>query len=465
MTRLQFVRHTCGPRGRRRRPSAFARSGVISMALLVMLSGRATADDVITQWNDFLLTLNSTVVPPATAVLRPATGATLDLTYVHIAMYDAINAIEGGYTPFAVALSHVSRAASPEAAAVAAACTILTQKVYTPAAFPSIQDQLNSQCASSLAQIPDSPAKTDGILIGQAVGLALTALRTNDGLNANVPYTFQPVGPGVYQPTIGPPPTFAYVGPVTPWVATFQPFAIRSPHQFRVEPPPALDSDQWATDFNEVKTYGALTGSVRTPEQDQIGLFYGLESAPFQIGRALRNLAAERQLTLADDARFFAQAYVTIADTTVGCFAAKYFYSFWRPISAIREADTDGNDATQPDPDWLPQVVTPGHPEYPSAHGCVTGAYANAIAAFFGTKRLHVRLFSRFTPDRPTADFENTKDIITEIINARVYNGVHYRTSVIEGAELARKVSKWVSTRYFQPVHRHSKRGREFDDD
>jgi hypothetical protein len=465
MTRLQFVRHTCGPRERRRRPSAFARSGVMSMAFLLTLSGPATADDVITQWNEFLLTLNSTVVPPATAVLRSPNAATLDMAYVHIAMYDAINAIEGGYTPFAVGLSHVFHGASSEAAAVAAACTVLTGKVYTPTAFPSIQDQINTQCASSLAQIPETLAKTDGILVGQAVALALIALRTNDGLNANVPYTFQPVGPGVYQPTIGPPPTFAYAGPVAPWQAKFEPFAIRSPHQFRVKPPPSLDSDQWADDFNEVKTYGALTGSVRTPEQDQIGLFYGPENGAFQVGRALRNLASERHLTLSDDARFFAQTYVTMADTLVGCWDAKYFYSFWRPITAIREADIDANDATQPDPDWLPQVVTPGHPEYPSAHGCLTGAYANAIAAFFGTKRLHVRLFSRTAPDRPTADFENTNDIITEIINARVYNGVHYRTSVIEGAEIARKVSKWVSRRYFQPVHGHSKHGREFDDD
>jgi hypothetical protein len=464
MTRLQLGQHTCGHRGRRGL-SRFARIVIMPLALLLFLCGRAMADDAITQWNEFLLTLNSTIVPPATAVLRGPNAATLDLTYVHIAMYDAINAIEGGYTPFAVALSHVPRGASPEAAAVAAVCTVLTGKVYTPVAFPAIQDQINAQCASSLAQISDGLAKTDGMLIGQAVALALIALRTNDGLNANVPYTFPPADPGAYQPTIGPPPTFAYAGPVTPWMAKFEPFAIRSPRQFRVEPPPPLDSDQWADDLNEVKTYGALTGSVRTPEQDQIGLFYGLENAAFQIGRALRNLAAERQLTLADDARFFAQAYVTMADTFVGCWDAKYFYNFWRPITAIREADADGNDATQPDPDWLPQVVTPGHPEYPSAHGCVTGAYADTIAAFFGTKRLHVKLFSRFTPDRPTADFENTKDIITEIINARVYNGVHYRTSVIEGAEIARKVSKWVSRRYFQPVHRHSKHGRESDDD
>ena len=430
----------------------------IVILLLLIVSVSAAADDVITQWNEFLLTLNSTVIPPATAVLRPPNAASLDMAYVHIAMYDAVTAIEGGYRPFAVSLPGVVPGASSAAAAVSAAYAVLKNKVYTPAAFPSVQTRIDAEYALLLAQIPAGQSKTDGIAIGQTVAAAFVNLRQNDGLNASVPYTFQPIGPGVYQKTPGPPPTFAYAGPVTPWEAQFVPFAIQSPSQFRAEPPPSLTSDRWADDFNQVKAYGAATGSLRTPEQDQIGLFYGLENAAFQGGRALRNLATVHQLTLSEDARFFAQEYVTMADTLVGCWDSKYHYNFWRPITAIHEADIDGNDATQPDLNWSPQVVTPGHPEYPSAHGCFTSAYAHAIAQFFGTKHLTVRLFSRFTPQRLYADFDSTDDIIEEIIAARVYNGVHYHNSVVEGAELGSKVSHWVARHYFQPVDKDSEK-------
>jgi hypothetical protein len=451
-----------------RRLSPFVRTCSTVLLLVLIVSGSAAADDVVTQWNEFLLTFNSTVISPATAVLRPPNAASLDMAYVHIAMYDAVTAIEGGYRPFAVSLPSVVPGASPAAAAVAAAYAVLKNKVYTPAAFPSVQARIDAEYALLLAQIPSGQSKTDGIAIGQAVAAAFINLRQNDGLNANVPYTFQPVGPGVYQKTPGPPPTFAYAGPVTPWEAKFTPFAIHSPSQFRAEPPPSLTSDQWADDFNEVKAFGAAIGSVRTPEQDQIGLFYGLENAAFQAGRAFRNLAAVHQLTLTEDARFFAQEYVTTADALVGCWDSKYHYNFWRPITAIHEADIDGNDATQPDLNWSPQVVTPGHPEYPSAHGCFTSAYAHAIAQFFDTKHLSVRLFSRFTPLRPYADFDSTDDIIKEIIAARVYNGVHYRTSVVEGAELGSQVSHWVARHYFQPVDKDSEkedRDSEKDDD
>lgn len=434
------------------RPSTLAHLGATVATFVLLVCSPAAADDPITQWNEFLLRLNSTVTPPATGTLRPPNVASVDLAYVHIVMYDAIMAIEGGHTPFAVALTGVHPGASSAAAASAAAYTVLVNKVYTPLAFPSVQAAIAAQYASALAQIPDGPAKTDGIAVGEAVATQFVAQRAGDGLNASVPYTFLPPGPGVYQRTPGPPPTFAYAGPATPWLARFRPFTLLSPSQFHADGPPALGSEQWAEDFNEVKAYGAATGSLRTPEQDQIGLFYGPENPAFQVGRTLRFLAATNALTLAESARFFALEYVTIADAFVGCWESKYAYSFWRPVTAIRQADTDGNDATLADASWSPQVVTPGHPEYPSAHGCLTGAYASAIAEFFGTKRLPVRLFSRTAPLRPYVDFDSTDDVIREIIDARVYNGVHYRTSVVHGVVLARKVSHWVAKNYFRPV-------------
>jgi hypothetical protein len=410
----------------------------VSVAITLLACTPAGAD-AVTDWNKF-------AVPLITSTGRPPNATTIDAAYMHIAIYDAINAIEGGYTPFAVAQSNVPPGASSVAAAAAAAYVILSRL------YPSLQAQIDAEYANALAKAPSGQARADGIAVGKAAANGLLARRgfPSDGWNANVPYTFQPAGPGVYQKTPGPPPTFAYAGPVTPWQAKFKPFAILKPAQFRAAPPPALSSKRWARDFNEVKEFGALNGSVRTPQQTEIGLFYGLINAAVQIGRNLVTLAEQQQLTLADDGRFFAQEYVTMADALVGCWDSKYFYNFWRPVTAIRAADIDGNPATQPDPTWLPQITTPGHPEYPSAHGCVTGAYADAIAHFFGTEHLSITLTG--ATGHPDRTFDSTEDIIEEIVNARVYNGVHYRTSVIRGAALAHNVAKWVAKRHFRPV-------------
>ena len=409
-----------------------------------MCSGTAAAD-AVTNWNSFVvgLTFGSGKSPNETG---------LAAAYMHIAIYDAITAIDGGYRPFATSVTNVPAGASPEAAAAAAAYRVLTQL------YPSLAGQITTEYNNALAAIPNVMAKNDGIAVGLAAADGLLALRhfPNDGWNASVPYTFQPLGPGVYQRT---PPTFQPAGPVTPWMKQFTPFATLSPSQFRADGPPALTSQQWADDLNEVQAFGALTGSVRTPEQTEIGLFYGLINAAVQIGRNLRNLSIQQQLTLADDARFFAQEYVTMADATVGCWESKYYFNFWRPVTAIQHADIDGNDQTHLDGTWLPQVPTPGHPEYPSAHGCITGAYAHAIAEFFGTKRLALGITLTGAAGHPDRTFDSTDDIIKEIIDARIYNGVHYRTSVVHGSVLSHKVAQWVAKHYFQPVDAHVPHG------
>jgi hypothetical protein len=293
--------------------------------------------------------------------------------------------------------------------------------------------------------------------VGLAAANGLIASRQNDGFRANVAYTFLPVGPGVYQKTPGPNGTIAtYAGPVTPWLKQFKPFAILSPDQFRADGPPPLASRRWAKDFNEVKHFGAASNlpNSRSAEQEEIGLFYGLINAQLQIARNLRKLAHDQHVTadIADSARFFAQSYVTISDAQIGCWESKYYFNFWRPVTAIRAADIDGNDATDLDLNWSPQIVTPGHPEYPSAHGCGTAAYAHAVAEFFGTKRLPGGITLTGPAGHPDRFFDSTNDIIKEVIDARVYNGVHYRTSVVHGARLGHKVAHWVAKHYFQPV-------------
>jgi hypothetical protein len=248
---------------------------------------------------------------------------------------------------------------------------------------------------------------------------------------------------------------------VTPWVKQLHPFAMRSPSQFRADGPPALTSQQWADDFNEVKALGALTGSTRTSEQSMISLFYANANAALAINPALqisldiRGLSSQEGLTLAENARFFAQEYTAIADATIGCWESKYYFNFWRPVTAIRNADIDGNDQTQQDGGWLPFTITAGHPEYPSAHGCITSAMANSMAYFLGTKRPAQGIPLSGTDANGaiyTRQFESTDQVLREIIDARVYNGVHYRTSVVHAVVLGRKVAQWVARYHFLPL-------------
>jgi len=425
------------------------------MVLLGLFAGTAAAD-AVTDWNGVVVgvTINGGRSNPETAIAA---------AYMHIAIYDAIASIDGRYTPFATLVANAPAGASREAAAAEAAYRILVY-LYPAAAWPVIAPQFTAAYNTAINAIPNGQAKSDGMAVGLAAANGLIAKRQNDGFRANVPYTFLPLGPGVYQKTPGTDGTIAtYAGPVAPWTKQFKPLTLLSPDQFRVDPPPALGSAQWAEDFNEVKNFGAASDlpNSRSSEQEDIGLFYGAINAQLQIGRNLRRLAQDQHLTLdiAESARFFAQVYVTTSDSFVGCWDSKYYFNFWRPITAIQHADIDGNAATQADGSWRPQIVTPAHPEYPSAHGCTTSAYANAIAEFFGTKRLPGGIWLSGAAGHNDRFFERTDDIVKEIIDARVYNGVHYRTSVVHGAVLGRKVAQWVARYYFQPVGAHIPQG------
>jgi hypothetical protein len=233
------------------------------------------------------------------------------------------------------------------------------------------------------------------------------------------------------------------------WLSQMRPFAIGSPTQFRPEPPPSLDSDEYSNDYNEVKRMGALNSSDRTPEQTTLGRFF-LDPGVPQIARALRQFATETGLSLTDNARLFAQAYVAQADATIAGWDSKYHYGFWRPITAIRAGDTDGNPDTEADPTWTPLTTTPNHPEYLSAHAFVDGAWTETLRLFFGTKRLHVTMTS--TTTGTSMSFSRTDEIVKAVEDARVFAGFHYRTSCIRGAVLGKKVAKYVAKNYFQPV-------------
>ena len=402
---------------------------------VILFAGNSRAD-AVSDWNSIANTV-------FLAAARPGGAAIIDMTYVQIAVFDAVNAIDHRYKPFAVRPSCAVSWASRESATAAAAYGVLVSF------YPSQQHFLDSVYTAYLATLPDNEARAKGIAIGEEVAQKFLALRSGDGRNAPVTYTFLPPGPGVYQLTPGAPPPPAT--PQTPWIALLRPFTLNSPSQFRAPGPPPLASKRWGRDFNETRLYGAHDNSARSPLQTEIGLFYA-ENPGNQLSRNIRLIATAHGLSLAENARFFAQLYVTIGDAVIAGWDSKFHYNFWRPVTAIRNADIDGNPETHPDTAWLPLVVTPGHPEYPAAHGCVTGGLAYALEKYFGTSHLAVTLTSTSVTGIPLVQhsFSNIHEIVTEVINARVYGGMHYRTSGEDGAAIGREVSEWVSRHYFK---------------
>jgi hypothetical protein len=354
--------------------------------------------------------------------------------YVAIAVYDSVMAIEGGYEPFAVDVDVDD--ASPQAAVAAAAHAILAH--YLPAQAPGIIDPAY---VTSLATIPDDQAKANGIAVGESVAQLLIAQRSGDGFRAPVTYTApSPPIPGVWIPT-GP-------TPIGPYLGLMRPFSLESADQFRPGGPPALDTKKWAREYNEVKEIGSSTSTTRTAEQTLAARFWA--EAPVQQARgAFRKFILDHQLDVADAARFMAMIQVTYTDALIACFDAKYHYAFWRPVTAIRAGDTDGNDETAGDLTWSTLLAgTPNHPEYPSAHSCLTPAAGLVIARFLGTPEIDYTIPSLTgLGDR---HYASAKDLEDEVSNARIWGGIHFRSAVEDGAEIAKKTADHVLAHHFR---------------
>jgi hypothetical protein len=373
------------------------------------------------------------------ASLTPAEGHVI-FAYVAIAVYDSVIAIEGGYRPFAIDVD-APEGASAEAAVATAAHRILVH--YLPAQGPTI---LDPAYIASLATIPDGQAKTDGIATGEEVAALFIAQRADDGFRAPVTYTPpNPPIPGVWIPTAQTPPIGTYLG-------LMRPFSLESADQFRPQGPPALSSRQWAREYNEVKEIGSSTSTTRTAEQTLAARFWA--EPPVQQARgSFRKLVRDRQLDVVDAARFMGMISVVYADALIACFDAKYHYVFWRPITAIRAGDTDGNDETVGDPGWSPLLpVTPNHPEYPSAHSCVTPSGGRVIARFLGTGQIDFTVPSLTgLGDR---HYDQVRDLEYEVGNARIWGGIHYRTAVEDGIEIGRKTAHQVLAHHFKRSNR-----------
>jgi hypothetical protein len=234
------------------------------------------------------------------------------------------------------------------------------------------------------------------------------------------------------------------------------PFTMSSASQFLPnEPPPSLTSEDWADDYNQVRILGSVNSTVRTPEQTEIALFW-TDNAAKQYARLFQAVAVGHALDISDTARLFAIMWTAYADSFIGCMNAKYHFSFWRPVTAIQNGDMDGNPNTVADPTWMPLGITPNHPEYPAAHGCVTGAVAETLNGYFGTPHVTFTVSSLAFNPAHAHTFTSTKELEQEVGAARIYAGFHYHHSVVQGFVLGQKVTHQVLVNFFQPLNCHS---------
>jgi PAP2 superfamily len=348
-------------------------------------------------------------------------------------MFEALNSIEPRYIPYRARLS-TDPAASRDAAAAGAAHGVLVR------VYPAQTAELDKALQVSLAAVPDGSPKEQGLQLGHQAAAAMLAERSNDGLDAANTYRPFTVA-GKYVPTVFP------TGSST---AGVKPFSLKSGNQLRPPPPYSLKSTQWAKDFNEVKKMGTKTGSARSAEQTEIAGFWAL-TGPATYNPVVRQLSLAKRLDVLDNARLFALFSMATADAGIAIFDAKYTYNFWRPVTAIRNADLAGNKATERDPTWEPFIATPMHPEYPCAHCISQSSAASVLEAFFGDA---VPTFTMSSTTAPGVNrkFSRLSDYVAEVVNARIYDGVHYRTSGEVGAAMGRENGQYAVQNYLKPV-------------
>ncbi len=389
----------------------------------------------VLEWNRNLLAIVRTQgAQPAT--IHP----TRSFAIMHAAIYDAVNAIDRTHTPYLVRLSGVRRDASQEAAAAAAAHEVLV------ALYPTLQSTLDAALQQSLAQIPDGQNKTEGIRVGQTVADRIVALRSNDGSNAQpVPYLFG-AAPGDYQST---PPNFPPRPQFTQW-ALVTPFALESADQFRPGPPPALTSSEYGDAFSQVKSLGIADSTTATPDEALTGRFWNgaIQNYWNEISQTA---SVMRHLTTAQDARLFALLNLSLADSVIAFYDAKYTYNFWRPVTAIRAADTDGNPDTVADPTWLPEAgKTAPDPSYPGAHAVISAAGAGVLISFFERDRFELNVTSEVLPgvERSFTSFSAAAE---EAALSRIFAGQHFRFDLTSGHRLGREVADFVVANFLRP--------------
>ncbi len=372
---------------------------------------------------------------------RPPGGAPfLDIATVHLAVHDAVAALDGQFSPYAVTMLGAS--GSPVAAVAKAAYDVLVNRF--PAQSTSLTTTYNNYLVNhGLNQ------NNPGIAVGQRAAAGIIAFRSSDG---SYPLPEPPPvtggnAPGQWRPT---PPAFASMA--TPWLAAVRPFALMRPSQFRADPPPSLTSTLYARDFNEIKDFGSSMSSRRTQEQTELAYFWSGNFLVMWNG-ALRGIANARALDTGKSARLFALANMAMADAVITSWDTKLHYLFWRPITAIQNASGDGDPRTTADPFWEPLIVTPPYPDYTSGANNVTGAITRILRSFFDTNNLTITVTTTVPQaQQQTRTYSRIADVADDAVVARIYEGIHYAFADIEARKQGESVADWVFRRFLRPV-------------
>ncbi|MGH3824353.1 MAG: vanadium-dependent haloperoxidase [Pseudonocardiaceae bacterium] len=399
----------------------------------------AEAPNAVTDW--------ASIVQPAihsASEPRPPGSSFVLHTIAQLAVYDAVVAIEGGYKPYHTAIE------VPEGADMRAAVATAAYRTVRGRVAPSQFAYLDERYGAYMKDVPQSRAKTDGIEVGEAAAAGILALRANDGFTNTVAYqcSANPSPAGEFEPNGG-----CGTQPVDAVIAQVTPFTFPNPAQFRPDGPDSFGSDRWVKDFNEVKAYGRMDSSVRTKEQTDVVYFWA-EHSYVHWNRNLISLAVSKGLDVSDTARLFAMAHTAASDAAIAGFEAKYFYRTWRPRTAIPRAAEDANPNTDPDPAWTP-LLTVNHPEYPSGHAFASTALTEAVAVFFGTDQVEwtIETSKDAVPQlvQTKRTYTSLNALMDDVDNARVWAGLHYRNSMVEGGALGSEIAQHVTKVYFRP--------------
>jgi hypothetical protein len=400
----------------------------IAILCVALSSGaaRMAPADVVAEWN-----IKAGEIVVEARLLNPPASRVLAI--VQTAVFEAANAVTRRYPAGGLQLE-AAPGASVEAA-VAAANHVTLAKL-----LPDQQASVDAAYAAAMARIADGPAKAAGVAVGEKAAAAILAARAEDG--AAAAETYRPhTTAGVYVPT---------VMPAVPQWPQRKPWLMTSPSQFRPGPPPALTSALWARDYDEVKTLGGKNSTRRTAEQTEIARFWEATQPPIYHG-IVRSVANAPGRDVTQNARLFAVVTQAADDALIAVFDAKYHYDFWRPVTAIRNGDIDGNDATERDPSWTPFIDTPMHPEYPCAHCIVAGAIGAVLRAEVGAGPVPTLTTTSPTAKGAARSWSKIDDFIQEVANARVWDGVHYRNSTEVGSAMGKEIGAMVAAKLLGP--------------
>ena len=404
----------------------------ITMATSIAVHAVAARADAVLDWN--VIALKTTAAAP----FNPPFEAR-NLAIVHAAIFDAVNAIDRQFHPYAVRI-RAPQWVSAEAAAIAAAHTALVRL------YPAQQSTLDVEYTTSLESIADGPAKAAGIALGESVATRILMMRASDGAASAISAPYVPnEEPGKWIPTLP-----AFLPALDPGWGSVQPFLLRNGSQFRPGPPPALTSGRYARDFNELKNIGQNASAARGQDQTDVARFW-IATAAQNWNPAARQIAIARGLTLLQNARAFALLNLTGADAFIAAWDAKFTYNQWRPVTAIRAADTDRNSHTDSDPTWTPLLVTPPFPDYIAGHTTYAGAAQRVLEHTFGAIPGIVITMTSPTAPGVVKSYSTFQQIADDVVDARVWGGIHWRTSSVRGRNVGSEIATWVVRRFLTP--------------